>query len=199
MRGSRFASALAFGACASVWPLASSAGADVVDPPGACRGSGQWLESGLDETSAEHDRGDLIVIPRTDTVAWSGAVGDAALGAEGPRRDISGEVQLDLPFGSVTIDDWGGSSVRYANEGTHEYDLPSILGGIEMRLHGAHRENGEEVCSGEVRVKVEGDAFDNPLAFAGLGGVAVSAVLLGLAGRARFTKVAPAFEDVNVG
>lgn len=190
------AGALVAGSCLG---LATAAGADVVSPPGACTGTGSWQEGGISEASVDHVPSDVIEVPRSDTVSWFGSVGDATLGEEVPRREISGEVQIDLPIGTVTIDDWGGSSVRAANEGTHSYDLPELVIGIEMALHGAHRENGSEVCSGSVNVVVDGGAFDNPLAYAGLAGMVISGAALAFAGRATFTKVAPTFEDVNPG
>jgi len=174
---------------------APAAGADVVTPPGACVGSGAWQRSGQQETSTDHDPSDVIEVPRSDTVRWAGNVKGFALGAEGPRRDISGEVQLDLPIGSVTIDDWGGSSVRYANEGEHEYDLPNVLAGIKMKLHGEHRENGKVVCAGSVFVKIDGTS---PLLIVAVGLGVVALLLLFVAGRPVFKKLW-AYEDVNPG
>lgn len=168
------------------WAAATApAAADVIDPDGACAATGTWQEGGFTESSADHDPGDVIEIPRADTVSWEGSVGGAEPGAEVDRREISGEVQVDLPIGTATIDDWGGSSVRAANTGDHDYDLPKFLIGIEMTLHGEHREDGEVVCSGSVGLVVDGDPMDNPLAFAGLGGMVVFGAGLALAGRAK--------------
>jgi hypothetical protein len=188
---------LAAAIAALAW--ASPAGAQVIDGP--CFGEGHWVDSGQDEDTEEHSQKDVIEVPRADTVQWFGSENDAPLGSEGPEREIEGEVQLDLPIGTVTIDSWGpNDSIRYANEGEHEYDLPSVLVGVEMPLHGEHRENGEVVCSGEVTVVVAGSATDNPLLFAGVGAIAVALVLLYLAGRGpTFTQVRPTFEDVNPG
>ena len=125
-------------------------------------------ESGQDEDSDEHDQNDVITVPAADTVEWFGNQDDLPLGSEGPEREIEGEVEIDLPLGTAAIDDWGpNDSIRYANEGEEDYDLPSVLIGVEMLLHGEHREDGEVVCSGEVIVKVEGDATDNPLLYVG--------------------------------
>lgn len=180
---------------------AGTAGADVVRPEGSCRGAGEWLGSGQQEDSVEHERSDVIEVPAKDTVRWSGALGDNQLGDEVPRRDIDGSVELQLPapFGWVTIDDWDGSSVRAANEGEHSYNLPKVLVGIEMTLRGHHNENGVLFCEGRVKVKVEGSALSNPLAIGGIAGMVVFGGLLLYAGRPVFTKVAPAYEDVNPG
>jgi hypothetical protein len=177
---------------------ATPAGADVVTPPGACSGSGHWNDANFTEDSANHVPSDVIEVPASDTVAWSGKIGDHALGDTGPERNISGEVKLDLPIGDATIDSWGGSSVRYANEGEHSYDLPSVLIGIEMKLHGEHRENGAVVCSGSVFVKVTGSVWSNPLVYGALGLLVISGGMLFFAGRPVFTKI-QAYEDENPG
>ena len=104
-------------AAAAVVAGGSPAAADVIEPPGACFGEGTWAEGGFTESSADHEQSDVIEVPLEDTVAWFGAVGDAQLGDEVERRDISGEVEIAFPFTSVVIDDWGGDSVKAANEG----------------------------------------------------------------------------------
>lgn len=176
----------------------ASAGADVVSPAGACVGSGKWQRAGLSETSTAHQPSDVIDVPQADTVEWAGNIKGFAVGTLGPRRNTSGSVQLDLPFTSVTIDKWGGSSVRYANAGTHKYDLPSVLVGIKMKLHGQDIENGSVLCAGSVFVRVKGKAFSNPLLWVALGLMVVSGGVLLVAGRPVFSKIW-AFEDVNPG
>jgi hypothetical protein len=177
----------------------SPAGADATTPPGVCVGSGKWQNAGFTETSTAHNQGDTITVPRKDTVEWSGSEKGFALGSTGPRRDIAGEVKLALPIGDVTVDSWGGSSVRYANTGTHSYDIPAVFKGITMKLSGEHRENGTVTCSGFVYVKIKGSGLASPVGLASVGLLAVSGVGLAFAGMARFTKVAPAFEDINPG
>jgi hypothetical protein len=176
--------ALAAVAAGAVLGTASAAHADAVTE-GDCFGSGHWVEAGLDEDSAEHDPGDVIEVPQADTVEWEGRVGDFAIGEDGPEREIQGEVELVLPSKTtIAIDDWGpNDSVRYANSGTHDYDLPSVLIGIKMKLQGEHRENGEVVCRGSIYVQIEGSAFENPLTVAGLAGMVLTGAGLVLAGR----------------
>ena len=173
--------------------LAPPAGADVISPAGACSGSGTWQGGGFSEASADHVPSDVIEIPQADTVVWEGSVGGASPTDTVPRRAISGEVELDLPFGSVTLDDWGGTSERAANTGDHDYDLPDVVIGIELPLHGAHREDGSEVCSGSVNVVVVGGTFDNPLSYAGLVGLILSAIALVVAGRIKGLKTHSVF------
>jgi hypothetical protein len=177
---------------------AAPAGADVIAPPGACSASGHWSEANLTEESADHVPSDVIEIPASDSVTWSGKIGDHAIGDTGPRRDIAGDVELDLPIGDATIDSWDGSSVRYANEGEHSYDLPSVLIGIEMKLHGEHRENNAVVCSGSVFVKIAGSIWSNPLVYGDLGLLVISGGMLFFAGRPVLKKIW-AYEDENPG
>ena len=178
--------------------MAAPARADVITPPGECVASGVWQNAGLDENSVDHETTDVIEVPASDTVAWEGNQKGYALGDTGPRRAIGGEVKLDLPIGDATIDSWSGDSVRYANEGEHSYDLPSVLIGIEMRLHGEHRENNVVVCSGEVGVMIIGSVWSNPLSYGGIGLLVISAGMLFFAGRPVFRKIW-AYEDANPG
>ena len=173
----------------------ASAGADVTTPPGECVATGHWLNSGQTESSTAHNPSDVIKIPAKDTVQWAGNIKGYALGSQGPRRQISGSVELDLPIGSATIDSWGKSSVRYANTGRHKYDLPSLLKGIKMKLHGHHSENGKLVCSGSVYMEISGTS---PLVWGGVGLLVISGGMLFFAGRPVFRKLW-AFEDVNPG
>ena len=188
------AACLLVGWCAT----ASTAGADVVAPAGACVGTGVWATAGISESSTAHQPNDVIKVPRSDTVKWAGNEKGYALGSTGPKRKIDGAVQLDLPIGTADIDTWGKSSVRYANEGEHSYDLPKVLVGVKMKLSGFHKENGKVVCSGSVYVKVAGKPLDNPLAWVAIGGLVISGGLLLFAGKPVFKKIY-AYEDSNPG
>lgn len=179
------------------------AGADVVDPEGACGAAGLWQEEGVERASPDFNPDDIIEIPQQDTVLWSGNVEGFDLGAEGPRREISGEVEVDIAgVGAATIDDWSGSSVRYANEGDHDYDMPDVLLNIKMRLNGEHREAPEgsssfkRVCGGSVYLQVKSGTFSNPLSIAALVATVASGAGLASAGVVRKRW---AFEDANPG
>jgi hypothetical protein len=183
-------------ACALV--TMQAAAADVVTPPGSCLGGGTWQKARFTELSPTHSPSDVIKIPQADTVRWAGSVKGFKLGSIGTRRKIDGAVQLELPIGTVNIDTWGKTSVRYANTGEHKYDLPSVLIGVKMKVKGFHKDNGKLTCSGSVYMKVEGSAFKNPLAWVALGGLVIFGGLLLFAGRPVFKKLS-AFEDANPG
>ena len=174
------------------------AAADVVSPPGSCAGTGTWEQARFTERSVAHAPSDVIKIPRADTVRWTGRIRGFGLGATGPRRDIAGAVQLELPIGQVDIDTWDKSSVRFANTGEHKYDLPSILIGVKMKVKGYHKDNGRTTCSGSVYMQIEGSATKNPFTWVAIGGLVISGGLLLYAGRPVFKKLW-AFEDVNPG
>jgi hypothetical protein len=175
---------VAAGAGVALVGAAGAAGADAVTE-GDCFGDGTWLDAGFTERSEDHDPSDVIEVPRADTVEWVGGIGGASPGEQGPEREIEGEVVLVLPTKStIAVDDWGpNDSTTYGNSGTHDYDLPSVLIGVKMRLEGEHRENGEVVCAGSVYVQVEGSPFKNPLTFVGLAGMLLSGGVLVLAGK----------------
>src|SRR5436309_1231128 len=78
-----FAAGSAFGVVALLF-WSHPAGADVVTPPGACVGTGVWQGSGLNESTTKHVPGDVIIIPQSDTVAWTGLQRGFSPGQQGP-------------------------------------------------------------------------------------------------------------------
>ncbi len=174
---------------------------------GPCQATGHWVAENKDRSSTQFKKNQVVTVPQKDTVKWFGNEQGHQLGDEGPDRKIKGSVVLDLPVGSVTVDDWGNLSPddrnissRYANNGKHSYDLPSFLVGVEMTLHGDHAENGTVVCSGSVRVKIAGSATKNPLFWGGLVVAAIAFLGMVASGMAKpFTKDVLSFEDINPG
>jgi hypothetical protein len=179
-------------ACAGggmVLATALPAGADAIDPPGACSALGIWLDEGVTRAAVDFVPDDVVVIPQEDTVAWQGGVGDAAPDQGGPRRDISGQVEVDVAgITTVVIDDWDGDSDIYGNSDEYEYDVPDFLVNVKLKLRGEHSEEGSRVCGGSVYLKVEGGTLSNPLAigafvgmlFTGAGMLAAGAVRKGV-------------------
>jgi hypothetical protein len=168
---------------------AAPAGADINGP---CTGSGAFnrgtkARGPFTVNAQDLKPGDVVEVPVKDTVHWKGDIS----GVSG-NRTIDGFVAVDLPwpFGEATIDTWGKSTDLTGNEGEHSYSLPSLIPrGVEFEVSGQHSENGVVVCSGTAKVKVEGSAFDSPLAPIGLGGTAISGVGLAFAGRPVFKKL----------
>jgi hypothetical protein len=149
----------------------------VVSP--ACQGTGDFAKLGKQYTAA--DAG-VDEVPLEDTVAWKGSI-------TGPSGEAaySGhiEVQLPWPLPAMRIDSWSGTTDSTANSGSKHYDLPSAVPrNVEFEVTGAHRQGGVS-CSGTVKVKVAGSAFDSPAAPASLIGTIVSGGVLALAGRAK--------------
>jgi hypothetical protein len=171
---------------------ATPASADMVTPPGSCVGLGQWQAGGFTEVSTQHVPSDVIDVPLKDTIKYAGSENGAKLSTKGPRREIEGAVRIDMPYGNVEIDSWGGSSTRYANTGTHAYDFPKILGGVKVKLSGYHKDAGTLTCSGSVYLRLAGGGFDNPLEWASLAGLVLTGGTLLWAGR-------PVARNRNVG
>ena len=170
---------------APILAVASAAGADVISPPGSCTVVGLWKKGGLADRGVDHKSSDVINIPRHDIVGWKGTVEDGKLGKKtSSHRDISGEVDISLPLGqSLKVDTWDETTVKTANKGRHGYNLPSFFTGVKFKLTGHHDENGQQVCSGSVYVKVNGGGTSNPLLWASIVGIVVGLGGLLLGGR----------------
>ena len=163
--------------------IAAAPAAATIDGP--CSGSGEFetgtKDGGPFTVNAEDVApGEVIEVPIKDTVHWRGEI----TGVSG-EREYAGFVEVDLPwpFGAATVDTWGGTTEDTGNSGDKKYDLPSAVPrGVEFEVSGQHSEDGSVVCSGTVKVKVEGGAFDSPMAPVGIAGTVVSGVGLALAG-----------------
>jgi hypothetical protein len=163
---------------------AGPAGADAVVPAGGCYGTGAWTKGGFTKDSRTEAKGALIKIPQSDTVQWTGGVGNAAPGTEVAEREVEGAIQIQVGGQWVNVDSWGPEpGISAGEQGSHEYNVPSVLIGIKIPLRGFHKEQGTQVCEGDVVVKVEGSATSNPLTWGGVGGLAVSGGVLYYAGR----------------
>jgi hypothetical protein len=196
--GSAVAKALAaLTMAAGMIALASGpAAADVVSPPGACTATAVFSHPKLTDESTSYVPSDVIVIPQTNVVQWSGHEHGKPIGYTGPERPIAGAVQLVLPGSfDVSIWRWGDAeSNRYSNAGAESYRLPSILIGVKLKLTGFEKDSGRTVCTGSVYVEVAGSTLKNPLGWVSLVG---SALFLGGLVAAGFRKVRPAYDDVN--
>jgi hypothetical protein len=162
---------------------AQPAAAELVDPPGSCLVTATWAGSGISVDSAAANPDSVIEIPRSDTVAWTTQLVGPQGGTE---RQIAGSLTLALPapLGTVTIDDWSGSSNTVTNSGTRAYDLPALVpAGVVFTVRGEHHEDGTVFCAGSASLRIAGGPFDSPLTWASLVLTAILGVALLLAGR----------------
>jgi hypothetical protein len=157
---------------------------------GRCTASGDFVNGTKADGSFTLDAKEVgsqtIVIPRADTVNWSGAVDVPA-----SPRAYSGSISVKLPppFGEVTIHDWKGNSDRVSNSGVEDYKLPSLVpAGVTFTVSGQHVE-AAATCSGTVNVKIEGGVFDSPVAPISLGLTAATGAGFLAALRPLFRKV----------
>jgi hypothetical protein len=176
--------------------LVGTAGADVVTPPGACSARGTFASTGVTDSSSEFVPSDIVKIPQSDTVHWEGNEKSYAVGSTGPSRAIDGAVTLTLPIGSATIWHWGGTSTRYANEGSETYNLPSIVDNVKLTLSGYQKDAGTTTCSGSIYVEVTASTFKSPLTYGSLAGIVVFSGLLLFAGKPVFKKNW-AYDDID--
>lgn len=161
--------------------LAALAGPAAAEVSGSCDGSASFLEGTEADgpfTVDARDVGDeVIVVPRSDTVEWTGSVA-------APPGEYSGELRLDLPplLPDLAIDSWSGDSESTSNSGVEEYDIPSVApAGVTIRVVGEHTDDNG-TCSGYVNVEIEGGAFDSPVTYASLAltGITGAALLAAL-------------------
>ncbi|MDO8362833.1 MAG: hypothetical protein Q7V88_08045 [Actinomycetota bacterium] len=164
--------------------VAGSGRAANAELSGACQASGTWRTAGISVDAAAIGT-EVVTIPRSDTVDWQGSV-------SGPPGVHHGSIWVELPppFGSVEIDSWGGQGVTTSNSGAEEYDLPKIVpAGVEFQVVGEHVDaNG--TCSGSVRLRVSGGAFDSPLVYVSLLGTVGTGAGAALMLRPMFRRVA---------
>lgn len=183
MRGRRLLMGVFVSAGVMAMPAVAAAEIDEGDCTGAVR-----FVNGVDgpfTIDADQSRSDVVVVPRSDTVEWSGST-------PATSGDYSGSVSVKLPFpfGSLEIDRWEGTIESNSNAGVDTYDLPSVIpGGVEFEVSATHSDTAG-TCSGGVRMKIEGGAFGSvatPIAlvataiFAGLA-LAIAGVFGGAVG-----------------
>jgi hypothetical protein len=151
-KGLSVGSAVAIGA---VVLLAGPADAKLEGP---CEGHGTFESQ---QKTYDASTTETITVPQKDTVAY---VGSITAPTSGPRSH-SGHIDLKLPapLPSLRIVSWGTkSTVKTADEGVHDYELPSIVPkGIILNLTGAHVDTAG-TCTGSVEIKIEGGPFDSP-------------------------------------
>jgi hypothetical protein len=159
------------------------AAADVVEPAGACVAAATWKAGAFTRTSTQLSADDVIEVPRSDQVAWSGRVVGPAAGAS---REVAGRVAVRLPppFAAIGVADWQGPSTQVERKGTYTYDLPSLVpSGVRFDLTAWHDEAGRRVCTANVGLIIPGGPFETPLIWVALVALLGLAALLALFGR----------------
>lgn len=150
---------------------------------GPCTGSGVVTGEGESAgTTYNAKTVDKATIPRAGTVAWEGSNGTQS----SKERLAVGEVQVGFPppIGKITVGEWGKDgkkSSKSGNSDVYEYDLPSVLAGIDIPVSGSHSEPGIK-CSGSVVITIDGTS---PLAIASVVFTVVSVAGLYLSIKAR--------------
>jgi hypothetical protein len=165
--------------------LAAPAGAALAGP---CSGQGTFAvgskESGKGPFVAEKiPASEVITVPLKDSVTWSGSVAVAA-----GQRNINGfvAVKLPWPFSGFTVDSWNGPSSKVENNGVKSYKLPSLIPrDTEFKVYGAHHDANGVICTGFVRIKVEGSYFDSFLTWIALAATLIFLILFYLTGKAK--------------
>ena len=136
----------------ALWP--TPAAADLSQPAGACNVTTTWGTNGPTVESASAEPGDVIEVPRADEVTWSARVNGPA---EGTDRHVEGSVALVLPapLGTVTLDEWSGSTDNVETSGVRA--LPELLpAGVVFDMRMEHYEGDSLFCTASVRLRIEG-------------------------------------------
>jgi hypothetical protein len=154
------------------------ASADLSDPPGACLVTTTWGEGGGTVDSASVNPTDVVEVPRADEVFWTARVNGPA---EGTVRPVEGSAALVLPapLGTVTLDEWSGSTDNVETSGSRL--LPDLLpAGVIFEMRMEHYENGTLFCTASVQMRVAGGP--GPVAWGSLALTLLLGALLGLVG-----------------
>ena len=133
--------------------LAAPAGAVVLE--GDCTG-GAVFTNGASVTE-RHPLNDVVLVPAADNVRYTG---DTQLSP--PPEDMpdsfNGGVSVALPFGSVTIVNWDGTTEETKASGSYIYDVSGLVpegtGGVQVTA--THTQRGK-TCTAAVTMALDGD------------------------------------------
>ncbi|MGH9246944.1 MAG: hypothetical protein ACRD29_22035 [Acidimicrobiales bacterium] len=135
---------------------------------------------------------DVIEVPDSGSVAWSGQIGD---GLDTQPRPAGGSVDIVLPPvldsvarrlapDLVTAYQWGGDDVTTAQgSGTEMYEVPALVpAGAEIVVRGTHTDPLGS-CTGTVTLRLAGNPVTEPITIALLMLTVGAAVPLAMAGK----------------
>lgn len=150
--------------------FAGPAGADVLR--GDCTGLAEFPSKVADTTLvAERPRSDVFLVPKEETVVYSGTIKEGAEPFDSPVG-FEGGVRVQTPFGGWQVVGWGGESTQVSADGAYTYSVPGWVpaGTSDLELTAWHRQ-GDFNC--EVAVTIQLDGEPGPVALVAALGTAV--------------------------
>ncbi len=116
--------------------LAAPAGAEVTR--GTCVGQAEFPSKASDRVlTADRPRSSVFLVPREETVGYSGALSDDAQPFAEPVP-YEGAMSVQLPRSTWQFATWGGTSTQVSAEGLYTYSIPSFVpagtGEFEVRV-----------------------------------------------------------------
>ena len=153
-RGSRIAVLVILGAMTMFVVGAIAAPAHGVVIQGDCTG-GAVFSNGASVTERQ-PLNQTVLVPAADTVRY---VGDTNLEPLPPdeTESFNGGVSIALPWGDVTVVNWGGETDKTADRGTYTYDVSGLVpegtGGVQVTA--THTQRGQ-TCIAAVTMAIDG-------------------------------------------
>jgi hypothetical protein len=136
--------------------LAAPAGAEVTR--GSCIGEAEFPSKTADRVlTADRPRSSVFLVPKDETVGYSGALGDGAQPFDTPVP-FEGGISVQLPRTTWQIVSWGGESTQVSADGVYTYSVPSFVpaGTGEFEVTGWHKQ-GDFDCAVVVTVALDGE------------------------------------------
>jgi hypothetical protein len=136
--------------------LAAPAGAEVTR--GSCVGEADFPSKTADRVlTADRPRSSVFLVPKDETVGYSGALSDGAQPFETPVP-FEGGISVQLPRTTWQIVSWGGESTQVSADGVYTYSIPSFVpaGTGEFEVTGWHKQ-GDIDCAVVVTVALDGE------------------------------------------
>ncbi len=136
--------------------LAAPAGAEVTR--GSCIGEADFPSKTADRVlTADRPRSSVFLVPKEETVGYSGTLSDGAQPFDSPVP-FEGGISVQLPRTTWQIVSWGGESTQVSADGLYTYSIPSFIpaGTGEFEVTGWHKQ-GDIDCAVVVTVALDGE------------------------------------------
>jgi hypothetical protein len=124
---------------------------------GTCVGQAEFPSKASDRVlTAERPRADVFLVPKQETVHYTGTLSEGAQPSESPVQ-FEGGISVQLPRTSWQVVGWGGESTQVSADGTYTYEIPSFVpaGTGEFELTAWHKQ-GDADCAVTVTIQLEG-------------------------------------------